>query len=67
MSMFDILIPTRALIFTCSLFLIRRCNGYDLNKLREDTSLRRKMKQFVLNGGKPGMGMGYLDLKKALE
>ena len=45
----------------------RWCTGYDLNKLREDTSLQRKMKQFVLNGGKPSVGMGYLNLKKALE
>lgn len=36
------------------------CNGYDLTKLPENTSLQRKMKQFVLGGGKPGIGWGHL-------
>lgn len=36
------------------------CNGYDLTKLPENTSLQRKMKQFVLGGGKPGIGWGRL-------
>lgn len=36
------------------------CNGYDLTKLPETTSLQRNLKQFVLNGGKPGIGLGYL-------
>mgnify|MGYP006981376529 CR=1 FL=1 len=29
-------------------------------KLPENTSLQRKMKQFVLGGGKPGIGWGRL-------
>lgn len=71
MSMFDIFDTDPSfdiyLQFVFDLEYFQWCNGYDLSKLREDTSLQRKMKQFVLSGGKPGVGMGYLNLKKALE
>lgn len=46
--------------FLFDLEYIQWCNGYDLTKLPEKTSLQRKMKQFVINGGKPGIGLGYL-------
>ncbi len=32
----------------------------DFQTLKEDTSLQRAMKQFVLKGGKPGSALGYL-------
>jgi hypothetical protein len=37
-------------------------NEIDYNTLREDTSLQRAMKKFVLAGGKPGAALGYLKL-----
>lgn len=52
--------------FAFGLEYFQWCNGYDLTKLREDTSLQRKLKQFVLNGGVPGAGRGYLKEAYAL-
>lgn len=49
--------------FAFGLEYFQWCNGYDLTKLPENTSLQRNLKQFVLNGGKPGIGLGYLKLR----
>lgn len=46
--------------FVFDLEYIQWCNGYDLAKLPEKTSLQRKLKRFVLNGGKPGIARGWL-------
>ena len=49
--------------FVFDLEYFQWCNGYDLNSLPENTSLQRNLKQYVLNGGKPGVGLGYLKFK----
>lgn len=53
--------------FVFDLEYFQWCNGYDLTKLPEKTSLQRKLKQFVINGGKPGIGLGYLKLSRHVE
>lgn len=52
--------------FVFDLEYFQWCNGYDLTKLRENTSLQRNLKKYVLNGGKPGMGLGYLKFHEAI-
>ena len=51
--------------FVFDLEYFQWCNGYDLTKLHENTSLQRNLKKYVLNGGKPGMGLGYLSLTRS--
>lgn len=46
--------------FVFNLEYFQYFQGIDPHTLREDTSLQRAMKQFVLDGGKPGVGLGYL-------
>ena len=46
--------------FVFDLEYFQWCNGYDLTRLHENTSLQRNLKRYVLNGGKPGAGLGYL-------
>lgn len=46
--------------FVFHLEFFQWANGIDYHTLREDTSLQRAMKQYVLSGGKPGAVHGYL-------
>lgn len=51
--------------FVFDLEYFQWCNGYDLTRLPEKTTLQRNLKKFVLNGGKPGMGLGFLKNQKS--
>lgn len=46
--------------FAFKLEYFQRMNGVDFNALREDTSLQRALKKFVLAGGNLGAGIGVL-------
>ncbi len=46
--------------FVFGLEYFQYCKGVDYHELKEETTLQKKMKEYLLQGGRPGSGLGYL-------